>query len=116
MIFNPSKHQIFLFNDYVDMRKGHSSLSMLVTQKTKFEIMEGSLFLFVSKNRRTLKGLFFDGSGLMLIHKKLESGRFISTELLKDPLELFADDFNILIHGGHIPLSATGKRIRLQTA
>lgn len=116
MIFDPNKHQIFFYNDYVDMRKGHSSLAMLITQKTKFEIMKGSFFLFVSKNKKTLKGLFFDGSGLILFHKKLESGRFMSADLLQSPLELFEDDFKIIIHGGHIPLSQSGKRIRFKTA
>ena len=45
MIFNPQKYQIFFYNDYVDMRKGHHSLAMLVTNKIKFEIMDGSLFV-----------------------------------------------------------------------
>ncbi len=107
---------MFLYNESVDMRKGHSSLAMLITQKTSFEIMEGSLFLFLSKNKKTLKGLFFDGSGLVLVHKKLESGRFMSTQLLQNPLELFEDDLKIIFHGGHIPLSRKGKRIRLQSA
>lgn len=116
MIFDPNKHKIFFYNDYVDMRKGHNSLAMLITNKTNFEIMEGSLFLFVSKNKRTLKGLFFDGSGLVLLHKKLESGKFMSVDCISSPLELFQEDFNIVFHGGHIPLSRSGKRIRLQTA
>ena len=116
MFFDSSKHKFYLYNEFVDMRKGHSALAMLVTQKTKFEIMEGSLFIFVSKNKKTLKGLFFDGTGLALLHKRLESGRFMSTELLNSPLELFEDDFKIVLHGGHIPLSRSGKRVRLQSA
>jgi len=116
MFFNPKKHKIFFYNDYVDMRKGHSSLAMLITQKTKFEIMEGSLFLFVSKNKKILKGLFFDGTGLVLVHKRLESGRFMSIDTLKSSLEIFEDDFKIIFHGGHIPLSRSGKRIRLRSA
>lgn len=116
MFFDPGKHKIFLYNDFVDMRKGHSALSMLITQKTKFEIMEGTLFLFISKNKKTLKGIFFDGTGLILLHKKLESGKFMSTDLLNSPLELFEDDLKIVFHGGHLPLSRSGKRIRLQSA
>ncbi len=100
----------------VDMRMGHSSLAMLVTRNTKFEIMEGSLFIFISKNRKTMKGLFFDGTGLVLVHKKLESGRFMSFEAAKASLQVDADEFRIIFHGGHIPLSRSGKRIRLQSA
>ena len=108
MFFEPKNHKIFLYNGHVDMRKGHSSLSMLITKKTKFEIMEGHIFLFISKNRKTLKGLFFDGSGLVLIHKRIESGRFMSSDLLQSPLELFKDEFDIIFHGGGIPLSRNG--------
>ena len=98
MIFDPRKHQIFFYNEYVDMRKGHSSLAMLITQKTKCEIMEGTLFIFVSKTKQTLKGIFFDGSGLVMLHKKLESGKFMSLSALTSPLELFEDDFKIIFH------------------
>ncbi len=114
MIFNPKKHQIFFYNDYVDMRKGHSSLAMIVTQKTKIEIMDGTLFLFVSKNKKIIKGLFFDGTGLVLLHKKLESGRFMSFDASKSAFEVNEDEFKIIFHGGHIPLSRQGKRIKLK--
>lgn len=116
MIFDPNKHKIFIYDKCIDMRKGHSSLAMLITQQTKFEIMDGSLFLFISKNRKTLKGLFFDGSGLVLVHKKLESGKFMSTNFLSSTLEIYEDEFKIVFHGGHLPLSRTGKRIKLQSA
>ncbi|MBC8548154.1 MAG: IS66 family insertion sequence element accessory protein TnpB [Candidatus Brocadiales bacterium] len=96
------------------MRKGHSSLAMIVTQKTKFEIMNGSLFLFISKNKKIIKGLFFDGSGLVLLHKKLESGRFMSFDASKAAFEVNEDEFQIIFHGGHIPLSRQGKRIKLK--
>lgn len=98
------------------MRKGHSSLAMIITQETKFEIMQGSLFLFISKNRKTIKALFFDGTGLVLVHKKLEAGRLMSPQLLQKPSEIFENEFKIIFHGGHIPLSRQGKRIRLQSA
>ena len=116
MIFNPKKHRIYFHNHFVDMRKGHSSLAMLITQKTSFEVMEGSLFLFVSKNKKTIKGLFFDKTGLVLIHKKLETGRFMSFDVSSAAFEVNEDEFNIIFHGGHIPLSRTGKRIKLRVA
>jgi transposase len=116
MIFNSKKHKIFFYNHKVDMRKGHSSLAMLVTKNTNFEIMEGTLFLFISKNRKTMKGIFFDGTGLVLLHKKIESGRFMSFDVAKASFEVDANEFRIVFHGGHLPLSRSGKRIRLQSA
>jgi len=96
------------------MRKGHHSLAMLVTNKIKSEIMDGSLFLFVSKNKKTIKGVFFDGTGIVLLHKKLESGKFMSFDASTATFEVNEDEFNIIFHGGHIPLSRSGKRIKLK--
>lgn len=114
MIFNPQKNQIYFYNEYVDMRKGHNSLAMIVTQKINSELMDRSLFLFVSKNKKTIKGIFFDGTGLVLLHKKLESGRFMSFDASSATFEINEDEFKIIFHGGHIPLSRTGKRIKLK--
>ena len=96
------------------MRKGHNSLAMLVTNGIKFEIMDGSLFLFISKNQKTIKGIFFDGTGLVLVHKKLEAGRFMNFHASEPAFEVTENEFRIVFHGGHIPLSRSGKRIRLK--
>ncbi len=76
--------------------------------------MNRSLFLFISKNKKTIKGIFFDGTGLVLLHKKLESGSFMSFNASNAAFEINEDEFNIIFHGGHIPLSRTGKRIKLK--
>lgn len=96
------------------MRKGHSSLSQIVTHKIKMELMDGDLFFFVSKNKKTIKGLAFDGTGLSLIHKKLEAGQFMSFNKSQGTFQLNHKEFQIVFHGGHIPLSRTGKRIKLK--
>jgi len=114
MIFNYQKNQIYFYNEYVDMRKGHNSLTMIVTKIINYELMDKSLFLFVSKNKKTIKGIFFDGTGLVLLHKKIESGRFMSFDASNATFEINKDEFNIIFHGGHIPLSRTGKRIKLK--
>ena len=92
MIFNPQKNKIYFYNEYVDMRKGHNSLAMIVTKKINSELMDKSLFLFVSKNKRTIKGIFFDGTGLVLLHKKLESGRFMSFDVSSATFEMNEDE------------------------
>ena len=77
MIFDP-QYPIFRYPEYVDMRKGHNTLAYIVIQKMDLDIVSGAFFLFVAKNRKACKAIFFDGNGLVLIHKKLESGRFMS--------------------------------------
>jgi transposase len=113
MIFDP-KYPIYLFHEYTDMRKGHNTLSFIVINKIEKEIMTGSLFLFVAKNRKAAKAIFFDGNGLILIHKKLERGRFMSFDRISEVTEINSNELNLILNGGQIPLSKSGKKILLK--
>ena len=113
MIFDP-KYPIYIFNDYVDMRKAHNTLAYIVTHKIDLELMSGALFLFVAKSRKACKALFFDGNGLILIHKKIERGRFMSFEHIKEVTEINSNELTLILNGGQIPLSKTGKKISLK--
>lgn len=113
MIFDPS-YPIYLYPEYVDMRKGHNTLSFLVLKKMNMELLSGALFLFVAKNRKAVKAIFFDGNGLILLHKKLERGKFMSFEKLKSTTQINSNEFNLIINGGLIPLSRSGEKISLK--
>ena len=60
------------------MRKGHDGLSSIVENHMKEDLLSGSIFLFVNKRMRLCKALYFDGTGLVIIHKRLEVGSFMS--------------------------------------
>ena len=112
MIFDPI-YPIYVYPNYVDMRKGHNTLSFMINL-SDLDLLSGALFLFVSKNRKACKGIFFDGNGLVLIHKKLEKGRFMSFDRLSTITEINSNDFHLILHGGILPLSKTGKKITLK--
>jgi transposase len=78
------------------------------------ELLSGALFLFVSKNRKAAKAIFFDGNGLILIHKRLERGRFMSFDNMSMTTEINSNEFSLLLNGGMIPLSKAGKKISLK--
>ncbi len=112
MIFDPS-YPIYLYPKYVDMRKGHNTLSFIVLKLMKLDLVSGSLFLFVAKNRKAVKAIFFDGNGLIVIHKKLEKGRFMSFDNMTTTTEINSNEFNLILNGGQIPLSKSGQKISL---
>jgi transposase len=59
-----------------DMRKGFNGLEALVSDRLKESPQSGGLFLFTNKRRTLLKVLYFDGTGLWVLSKRLEKGRF----------------------------------------
>lgn len=76
MIVSARQVAVFAYAEPVDMRKSFDTLAALVKQSLGEDLFTGSLFLFVSKNRKRAKVLYFDGTGLCLFAKRLEKGRF----------------------------------------
>ena len=76
MIGLPRGLRVFMYSEPTDMRKSFNTLSALVEIEMKRDVLEGDLFLFVSRNRKRAKVLYFDGTGLCLLAKRLERGSF----------------------------------------
>ena len=60
----------------VDMRLGYERLGGLVREKMQAEPRSRALFVFVGKRGQTMKVLTWDGTGVIVIHKKLDAGKF----------------------------------------
>ena len=67
---------IYVALEAVDMRFGFERLSGLVRDKMQTEPRSRALFVFVGKRGHTMKVLTWDGTGVIVIHKKLDAGRF----------------------------------------
>jgi transposase len=68
--------RVFAYGAPVDLRKGLNGLSALVEHEMKHRLHDGDVDLFVGRKRRRAKVLYFDGTGLCLLCKRLERGRF----------------------------------------
>lgn len=68
--------RVFLAVEPVDMRKGFEGLHALVSERLREDVRTGALFVFTNRRRTRLKVLYFDGTGLWLMTKRLEEGTF----------------------------------------
>ena len=59
-----------------DMRKGFNGLLAAVTERLGEDPKGGSLFVFCNRRHTRLKILYWDGTGLWLLTKRLEQGTF----------------------------------------
>ncbi len=67
---------IYVALEAVDMRFGFERLGGLVREKMQAEPRSRALFVFVGKRGHTMKVLTWDGTGVILIHKRLDAGKF----------------------------------------
>jgi transposase len=106
------KVRVFALGVPCDMRKQFDTLAALVTGQMGRELTSGDVFLFVAKNRRRAKLLYFDGTGLCLFAKRLEHGRFAAVweasrgatrELTMTELSLFLEGSLLVAKRGVSP-------------
>jgi len=68
--------RVFVVTGATDMRKGFKGLYGIVASRLGMDSTSGHLFVFCNATRTRIKVLTWDGSGLWLCNKRLESGRF----------------------------------------
>jgi transposase len=67
---------IYVALEPVYMRLGWERLGAMVREKMQREPRSRALFVFVGKRGHTMKVLTWDGTGSIVIHKKLDAGKF----------------------------------------
>lgn len=67
---------IYVALEPVDLRLGSERLGALVRERMRAEPRSRALFVFIGKRGHAMKVLTWDGTGVIVIHKKLDAGRF----------------------------------------
>ena len=83
----------------VDFRRGMDSLSTLVRETLVIDPFAGDVFVFRAKRADRLKILLWDGSGLVLLSKRLERGRFTWPSVQDGAIKLSAAQLTLLFSG-----------------
>jgi transposase len=94
--------KVFLALDLCDLRKGFNGLQAVVSEVLHEDLRSGALFVFCNRRRTRLKVLYWDGSGLWLLMKRLEKGTFSwprEVEAGVNKLRLAPEAFALLTDG-----------------
>ena len=76
MLSFPAAIKIYVAVEPVDMRKQFNGLWAAVQEKLHEDPKSGAVFAFINKERTRLKLLYWDGTGVWVLAKRLEQGRF----------------------------------------
>lgn len=83
----------------VDFRKGADSLAALVQTELRLQPFSGVVFVFRATRADRVKLLYWDGTGLCLLSKRLESGRFRWPRLQEGVMRLSPGQLAALLEG-----------------
>ena len=99
MIAVPPGVRILLAARPVDFRKGMDGLAALVQQALRADPFAGDVFIFRPKRADRVKILVYDGTGLVLYSKRLETGRFTWPSPAQGVVRLSAAQLATLLEG-----------------
>ena len=83
----------------VDFRRGMDFLATLVKEALLADPFAGDVFVFRAKRMDRLKILVWDGSGLVLLSKRLERSRFQWPPVQDGAIPLNATQLSLLVSG-----------------
>jgi transposase len=92
---------VFAYAEPCDMRKNFDTLSAIVTETLRRDVLTGDLYLFVSRDRKRAKVLYFDGTGICLYSKRLEKGQFAAPwkRAKKSTIEMTLSELSLFVEG-----------------
>ena len=97
----------------VDFRKGADSLAALIKSEYGAEPFSGVVYVFRAKRADRIKLVWWDGTGLWLLAKRLEQGAFRWPTIQDGVMRLTAAQLSALlegldwrrVHGGRRPIA-----------
>jgi transposase len=99
MIAFPAGMQVMVATKPIDFRKGADGLAALVRETLEQDPFCGAIFVFRSKRADRIKIVAWDGSGLVLVWKRLEQGAFRWPPITDGVMKLTSAQLAALVNG-----------------
>jgi transposase len=95
--------KIFVSKDPTDMRASYDTLFVKAKSVLNQDPFSGHLFLFINSKRTSIKCLYYDGTGFVLICKRMEKGLFCRINpYLRGEIVLTAAEFALFFEGADL--------------
>jgi len=99
MIAFPAGMRVMVATQPIDFRKGADGLVALVRETLGQDPFGGAIFVFRSKRADRIKIVAWDGSGLVLLWKRLEQGAFRWPPITDGVMKLTSAQLTALVDG-----------------
>jgi transposase len=99
MIIPPGPIKVLVATKPVDFRKGMVGVAALVQHELRADPFSGVLFVFRSRRANRIKLLVWDGTGLVLVTKRLDTGAFRWPRIAEGVMKLSGAQASALIEG-----------------
>jgi len=100
--FNRRTH-IYVSKTPSDMRASYDTLFNKVKTLLDKDPFSGHLFVFMNRKRTSCKSLYYDGTGLVIISKRLEKGTFSKINpYLEGDIRLTQAEFSLFFEGSDL--------------
>jgi len=102
MLTFPGSLKVFISMEPADLRKSFTGLWALTVNVLKDDPTDGSLYVFTNRRRNRVKILYWDGTGLWVMTKRLEQGTFNwpkGLDVENGKLELAPEALALLLDG-----------------
>lgn len=91
--------KVFVATRPVDLRKGIDGLALAVQEMFGMDPFCGAAFVFRAKRADRIKLLIWDGTGMVLVHKRLEGGKFVWPQVRDGVMRMSSAQFAALFEG-----------------
>lgn len=91
--------RIFIRPGNTDLRKAVNGLAGIIEQYMKGEPLSGNVYLFCNRDRKLLKGLWWDRNGFWLSQKRLEKDKYPWPDTDEAVQELSGEEVTMLLRG-----------------
>lgn len=103
MITFNRRTKIFVCKEPTDMRASYDTLFAKAKGVLNQDPFSGHLFLFINSRRTSCKCLYYDGTGLVLVCKRMEKGLFSRINpMYKGEVVMTAAEFALFFEGADL--------------